>query len=93
LSTQLEIMEPPGPARVYAYTRNHRPPGGVQAGPTTLGYVEFDGGLRILARLDLPEGEDMTGIEVRPETRPTNDGTEIVFVADRTRDDRRGQST
>lgn len=80
-STDIEYVEPTWPAHVYTYTVNHRPAKGGQGGDTsTVGYIEWDDGLRILVPLEVPLDGEVIGAAVRPEPRVTDDGTRFVFV-------------
>ncbi len=80
-STLIEFIEPAWPARVYTYTVNHRPKRGDQeAESAMIGYVELDDGLRLLAALEVPDGEGVIGSAVRPEARHGDGGTSFVFV-------------
>ena len=80
-STRIDYVEPTWPAHVYTYTVNHRPKQDGQAGETsTVGYIELEDGLRILAALEVPLDGDVIGSAVRPEPRTTEDGVRFVFV-------------
>lgn len=81
LSVRVELREPSWPAYIYTYTVNHRPrSSGADSEPTMIGYVELAGGTRMLVNLDVPLDERVIGSPVRPEVRPTAEGSRIYFV-------------
>lgn len=81
MSTSVDAVEPEGPARVHTWTRNHRPRGAGGSRPVSLGYVEFADGVKVLARLQLPEGPDPIGTTVCPRALDVDGHLSIVFVA------------
>ena len=83
LSTRIEFTEPDWPATVHTYTVNHRPKkGSDDGGATTVGYIEFEPGVRVLGIIELPDGVPIIGAAVRAQARATDEGTKFVFVAD-----------
>lgn len=81
-STRIDYVEPAWPARVYTYTVMHRTNKENQTTETsTVGYVEFDDGLRILVALDTPTAGEVIGSPVRPAPITGEDGAvSFVFV-------------
>lgn len=80
-STRIGFVEPVWPAHIYSYTVNHRPKVGDAAAESSIvGYVDLEGGVRVLATLEVPTEPNPIGLAVRPEARQHGDGIRFVFV-------------